>query len=1413
MSEPSAVLLYEIFPFCMVCDKLTSDFSLARVVSATVDKSKMSMALTLSLTEPAAPLEISAIEELVALEYGLSSVTATALTRSPAQERSKASSPGGMNGTAGHISGAEPVQKPDEVIMGRRIKAAPSPIGEINLDLGKATVVGEVCEVSSKYIEKRDAWILSFDLTDYTGTIHVSKFMTDENASKIVQKVQKGMWLSVSGNLSISRFDSDLALEPASIVVAERELRLDTAVEKRVELHLHTKMSALDAVTDVAEAIRRAVQWGHPAIAITDHGVVHSFPDAASAVDAANGKIKVIYGIEGYFLNDIDSSTAVFGYDMAADAPLTGQCSSGAPGSAAGGGAVPGSSAPGGGVLGSGVPGDGAVSSGLLGSAAGGGAYSRSLADGEFVIFDIETTGLSPSEDAILEIGAIAIKHGQEQGRFHTFADPGRPIPYEITDLTGLKDTDVAGAPSQHDAVTAFLRFAEGRALVAHNADFDVGFIYESCQAHGIPYYPFYIDTLALARTLLPRLKNHKLDTIATHFGYSGFNHHRADDDAAATMHVWIALQKLLSKSGITDIGQVNGFLAKRRDEKQPGSGSKRERARLRHIIILAKNQTGLNNLYKLVTKSHLEFFDRHPVIPKSILIGHREGLIIGSACEAGEVFDAITDRRSSLVLSRLAGFYDYLEIQPICNNLFMLSGDKPRAGNEDELRGFNRKVVELGKLLGKPVVATGDVHFLDPWHEIFRHILLMSKGFENADHDLPVYFRTTGEMLDEFCYLGEETALDVVVRNPRMIADMCEVVSPLPPAKKLFLPTLEGSAGDLKALVSERLSQLYGDNPPEIVTQRVDSELRDILERNYDVIYMAAQKLVADSMKHGYLVGSRGSVGSSLVAFLAGITEVNALPAHYRCPDCRISDFESGAGHACGADMPDKCCPACGRQYVKDGFNIPFETFLGFDGDKVPDIDLNFSGDYQARAHKFTTDLFGADNVFRAGTIGTIKAKTAYGFAKKYLDDTGRAVTKAEENRLARGCEGVKRTTGQHPGGLIIIPQGTEITDYCPAQHPADDSDKGIVTTHFDYHRMEDNLIKIDELGHDDPTMIRMLEDLTGVDARGIKLGDPDTMAIFTSPAPLGLPEDDEIIGATGTIGIPEFGTPLTRQMLCDTKPESFDTLVRLSGFAHGELVWIGNAKNLILSGKATVGDTISCRDDIMLFLISQGMDARYAFRISESVRKGYGLPDGTEAEMVRHRVPGWYIESCKKVKYPFPKAHAVAYVMMAFRIAWFKVHRPIEFYSAYFYRRSQSNGFDAEYMTRGIDVARAKIKELRGNPDIKGKDEELLITLESCYEFYLRGFSFSGIDLYESDPVKFLIVSEKELRPPFVSISGLGETAARDIAENRRSREFISVDELSDACAKVSRTHLDQLRALGALRNLPESSQMSLF
>ena len=799
--------------------------------------------------------------------------------------------------------------------------------------------------------------------------------------------------------------------------------------------------------------------------------------------------------------------------------------------------------------------------------------------------------------------------------------------------------------------------------------------------------------------------------------------------------------------------------------------------------------------------------------MPKSLINENREGLIIGSACEAGELFQAVVDGKDWDDLKRIASWYDYLEIQPLCNNMFMLR--KGIVKSEEELRDFNRTIVRLGEEMGKPVCATGDVHFLDPEDEVYRHILLASKGFEDADESLPIYFKTTEEMLQEFAYLGKEKAREVVVTNTNLIADWCDPIDPLP--QGLFAPKLEDSDGELKRLVWGKAYELYGENPPKLVTDRIEVELGDIIRCKYDVIYMSAQKLVQNSLEHGYLVGSRGSVGSSLVAFMSGITEVNSLPAHYRCPNCKHSDFDYARDPAhtygCGADMPDAVCPVCGTKYVKDGFNIPFETFLGFGGDKVPDIDLNFSGEYQANAHRYTFELFGQTHVFRAGTIGAVAEKTAFGYVKKYLDERGRTVSKAEENRLAIGCTGVKRTTGQHPGGMVVIPQDKEIYDFCPVQHPADDPNTDIVTTHFEYHSMESNLLKLDMLGHDDPTMIRMLEDLTGVNARtDIPLDDRDTMSIFQSSKVLGY-ENDKILGPTGGTAIPEFGTTFVRGMLEDTQPDQFDILVRLSGFSHGTDVWLGNAKDLITSGTAKVSEAIGCRDDIMLFLISKGMEPKRSFKIMEAVRKGRGLPEGAEDEMREHGVPDWYIGSCKKIAYLFPKAHAVAYVMMAFRIAWFKVHRPLAFYAAYFSIRAKA--FDEAFMCRGMDVCQRKMREIVAkDKEASAVEQDMLTTLEVCYEFYLRGFTFDRMDLYKSEAIHFTMDEERgTLRPPFVSVAGLGDTAAISLAEQVKGKRFISIEEVAAACPKVSKTHIDKLTEAGAFGDMPATSQMDLF
>ena len=1236
-------------------------------------------------------------------------------------------------------------------------KKRPIPLGELTLDMGSVLVEGEVFNVEHRDLPKRKAWVVCFDVTDLTGSIRVTKFMEGEEAKPIIDRVKKGQRLQVQGRLTLGRFDNnDLVLEPYGInEVPKPEGRKDTASEKRVELHLHTKMSMMDALCDTKAVVKRAIEWGHPAIAITDHGVVQSFPDAYSA-SGRGEKIKILYGVEAYYQNDVDEQAAVHG---PGDMPL----------------------------------------------------------DGEFVAFDLETTGLDARTDAIIEIGAVRVRDGKVADKFASFADPGHPLSAKTVSLTGITDELLKGAPAPEDAVDAFLDWVGDAPLCAHNAAFDTGFIREYCERSGRRFDPLYFDTLVLAQYLCPKLPNHKLDTVANALGLPPFQHHRAFDDAETCGLIFAALVPLLKERGIERAAAVNAAFA---GQRRGGRG----RRSAYHLIILAKNQTGLRNLYKLVSKSHLEHFNRFPIMPKSLIDENREGLIIGSACEAGELFRAVAAVKEDRELERIASWYDYLEIQPLSNNAYMLRPDKEGnriARDLEDLRNFNRRVVALGERLGKPVCATGDVHFMEPEEEVYRHVLLSAKEFEDADQPNPLYFRTTDEMLEEFSYLGREKAHEVVVDNPRLVAEWCDNVRPLPDG--LFAPKLENSDGELKDLVWGKAHLLYGDDPPQIVCDRINAELKDIIGCQYDVIYMSAQKLVQNSLEHGYLVGSRGSVGSSLVAFMSGITEVNSLPAHYRCPKCKHADFDYARDPAhpygCGADMPDMKCPVCGADYEKDGFNIPFETFLGFGGDKVPDIDLNFSGEYQSSAHKYTFELFGQEHVFRAGTIGTVAEKTAIGYVRKYLEETGRLnVPFAEVLRLARGCMGVKRTTGQHPGGMVVIPQDKEIYDFCPVQHPADDKDSDIITTHFEYHSMESNLLKLDMLGHDDPSMIRMLEKLTGVNARKIPLDDPDTMSLFTTSEKLGF-TDDPVLGPTGAVAIPEFNTRFTRGVLEETQPTQVDTLLRISGFTHGTDVWVGNARDLILSGTAKANEAIGCRDDIMIFLISKGFKDTRAFKIMEAVRKGRGLPDGAEDEMKEHSVPQWYIDSCKKIAYLFPKAHAVAYVMMAFRIAWFKVHRPLAFYAAFFSIRAKA--FDEKYMCRGMDVVKHKMAEISGKKNAKEKkdrpsavEEDMLTTLEVCYEFYLRGFSFARMDISRSHAVNFLVDEEKgALIPPFTSVAGLGETVGWDIMDKRQGKDFLSIEEFALACTKVSSTHLAQLKDAGAFGDLPDSSQFSLF
>ena len=1236
-----------------------------------------------------------------------------------------------------------------DTFYGKPFRGTAVPMKDLNLDMGTIIVEGKVFAIEHKELTKRNAWVVKFDMTDNTNSIRVTRFLEAKEAKPILDNVQLGSVLRVQGKLIEDRFENDMILKPYAMMPGVLPKRKDTSPNgKRVELHLHTTMSNMDALTDTAAAVKQAAAWGHKAIAITDHGVAQSFPDAMKAaakakVAGTDENIKILYGVEGYYVNDVDDRIVVHG--------------------------------------------------------------EQDIGFGdEYVAFDLETTGLSSANDRIIEIGAVVMKNGEELDRFQTFVDPQRPLEKKIVELTGITDEMLKGAPKIEEVLPEFLKFVNGRVLVAHNSDFDTGFIRAACARQGLPYTYTAADTLILSQNMLPQLNKFKLDIVSNALSLPDFNHHRAADDAVTCgliMHRLMA--RMEEELDIHTLQQINGRMTTLR-----AKGRITDR-HARHIIILAKNQIGLRNLYHLISDSNLKYFKRVPRIPKSELLELREGLIIGSACEAGELFQAILDGKSEDELLRIASFYDYLEIQPLANNMFMLS--KGIAKDVEQLREYNRTVVRLGEALGKMVVATGDVHFLNPEDEIFRHILLATKGFDDADKENPLYLRTTDNMLEEFSYLGEEKAYEVVVTNPNLIADMCETLRPVP--HNLFAPKIENSVEDLKALVYGKLHRLYGENPPELITKRVETELHDIISCHYDVIYMSAQKLVQNSLEHGYLVGSRGSVGSSIVAYMSGITEVNSFPPHYRCPnpECKYTTFDVPKGYGCGADLPDAVCPKCGSKFEKDGFNIPFETFLGFGGDKVPDIDLNFSGEYQSKAHAYCVEMFGKSHVFRAGTIGTVAEKTAFGYVKKYLAERGKTANRAEEARLAAGCVGVRRTTGQHPGGLVVIPQENEIWDFCPVQHPADDPNADQITTHFEYHSMEENLLKLDMLGHDDPTMIRMMEDMTGVDAKTIPLDDKRTMSIFTSSKELGY-ENDKLLGPTGAVAIPEFNTKFTRGMLMDTMPERFDTLLRLSGFSHGTDVWLGNAKDLITSKTATVDQAIGCRDDIMLYLISCGMPEKRSFKIMEAVRKGRGLPEGAEQEMIDAGVPDWYIGSCKKIKYLFPKAHAVAYVMMAFRIAWFKVYHPLAFYAAYFYRRSQKGGFDAVLMTQGMESIKANIESIETNENATDKDEDLLTTMEVVYEYYLRGFEFLPIDIYKSHATKFLVEDGKIL-PPFVAISGLGENAAWDLMRGREGKTFLSIEEVAAACPKVSKTHIQMLKDAGAFGSLPDTSQISLF
>ncbi|AVX20726.1 DNA polymerase-3 subunit alpha [Carboxydocella sporoproducens DSM 16521] len=1222
-------------------------------------------------------------------------------------------------------------EKESPVLKGKPITATPVLIKDVLEEERNVVIQGQIFNIERKEL-KSGRTVTTFAISDLTDSILVKFFSEKKDEEQENSWLKEGKWLKVRGPVQYDPFCRELVVMAYDINIAEGiPERQDQATEKRIELHAHTKMSAMDGVASAADLVKTAARWGHAAIAITDHGVVQAFPEAAEA--AGKYGIKVIYGLEGYLIDD--------------GQPI------------------------------------------LIGEVNG------PIAESDYVIFDLETTGLSPLTNDIIEIGAVKIRAGQIQDRFHCFLKPSRPISEEISQLTGITNEMLAEALEPEQGLQDFLNFIRGAVLVAHNATFDAGFIRVKIEQYFSEKLtnPL-LDTLSLARCLLT-MKNYKLDQLARHFEVDLEQHHRADCDAEATALIFLKLLELVREKGINEIQEINSLI----------KNINLDSLKSYHIILLAQNKTGLKNLYKLVTLSHLHYYHRHPRIPKSQLIKHREGLIIGSACEAGELYRALLDGTSQEKLEEIATFYDYLEIQPLGNNQFLLKENAVK--NLEELQRLNQEIVRLGEKLQIPVVATGDVHFLNPEDEVYRRILMAGKGFTDADDQAPLYFKTTEEMLEEFAYLGEEKAREVVIENPQKIAESVEVFKPIP--DEFYPPVLEGAEEQIINMTYETAKRIYGDPLPEIVQARIDKELNSIINNGFAVLYLIAHKLVRKSNDDGYLVGSRGSVGSSFVATMTGITEVNPLPPHYVCPQCKKSEFILDGSVGSGADMPDKNCPDCGCKYKKDGHDIPFEVFLGFKGDKVPDIDLNFSGEYQPRAHKYTEELFGQGNVFRAGTIGTIAEKTAFGFVKKYFEERRIPKRNPELLRLVKGCTGVKRTTGQHPGGVMVVPRDCDVHDFTPLQYPADDKKSGVITTHFDYHSISSRLVKLDILGHDDPTVIKMLEDLTGVDAKTIPLDEPKVLSLFSSTEALGV-TPEQIRSNVGTYGIPEFGTKFVRQMLEDTKPKTFSELVRISGFSHGTDVWLNNAQDLIKNGICQLGEAISARDDIMIYLIYKGLEPSRAFKIMEGVRKGKGVKPEDEEEMRKHNVPEWYIESCKKIKYMFPKAHAVAYVMMAFRIAYFKVYYPEAFYATYFTVRADE--FDAELICQGPEVVRKTIEEIEAKgSDATQKEKNLQTILELALEMYMRGIKMRRISLEESEAKKFIITPEG-LLPPFAGLQGVGEAAAQNIVEARREAPFVSIEDLRTR-ARLTKTVIEVLDRHGCLRGLPATSQLQLF
>ena len=1288
----------------------------------------------------------------------------------PKKQEFAGKSSGFKSGKGSFVRRDYPLKRSDDpnVIYGRDFDDMPIELKTVTGEMGEITFRGQVISFDTREI-RNEKTIVMFAVTDFTDTIMVKMFTRNDQLPDLLAEIKKGVFLKIKGVTTIDKFDGELTIGSVTGIRKTSDFRVtrkDKYPEKRVELHCHTKMSDMDGVSEAKDLVKRAHDWGHPAIAITDHGVVQGFTDANHVIEDLDkdDPFKVIYGVEGYLVDDL---TKIAENEKGQDL------------------------------------------------------------EGTYVVFDIETTGFSAVTDRIIEIGAVKVEGGKITDKFSTFVNPKRPIPFRITELTGITDEMVIGSPDIETILPQFIEFIGDAVLVAHNASFDVGFIEQNCKRQKIEADFTYVDTVALARVLLPALNRFKLDTVAKALNISLENHHRAVDDAGCTAEIFVKFVQMLKERELTTLAKVNEF-----GDLNPDSIKKLPTY---HVIILARNDIGRVNLYQLVSASHLVYYNRRPRIPKSVLNEHREGLIVGSACEAGELYRALLDGRPDETIAKIVDFYDYLEIQPLGNNAFMVESDKVTSVNSmEDVMDLNRKIVYLGEQFHKPVVGTCDVHFMDPEDEVYRRIIMAGKGFGDADKQAPLYLRTTEEMLEEFAYLGSEKAYEVVIRNTNLIADMIEKISPVRPDK--CPPVIENSDQMLRDICYNKAHSMYGDPLPEIVHERLERELNSIISNGFAVMYIIAQKLVWKSNEDGYLVGSRGSVGSSFVATMAGITEVNPLVPHYYCSNCHYSDFDSEEVKkyvgGCGHDMPDKNCPVCGQKLVKDGFDIPFETFLGFNGNKEPDIDLNFSGDYQSKAHKYTEVIFGKGQTFRAGTIAALAEKTAYGYVKNYYEERGDRKRNCEIDRIVAGCTGIRRSTGQHPGGIVVLPHGEDINSFTPIQHPANDMTTDIITTHFDYHSIDHNLLKLDILGHDDPTMIKTLEELINSDAMDnkydgvnnvfkatdIPLDDPGVMGLFAGTEVLGITPEDIDGCPLGCLGVPEFGTDFVIQMVIDTKPKTLSDLIRISGLSHGTDVWLNNAQTLIEEGKATISTAICTRDDIMTYLINKGVESEESFTIMERVRKGTVAKGKCKEwsqfkkDMLEHDVPEWYIWSCERIKYMFPKAHAAAYVMMAYRIAYCKINYPLAYYAAYFGIRASA--FSYELMGQGKEKLLYHMKEYKRRAELNQlskKDQDTLKDMKNVLEMYARGFDFLPIDIYKSKASKFQIVGDK-LLPPFNTIDGMGDKAAEAMEIAAKDGPYLSKDDFRQR-TKVSKTLIDLMADMGLLGDLPETNQLSLF